>query len=265
MNRVKRFAEEDAKKRNNVGFALQILQRRLASSPAAIYQSLKRRRERLENELAEARLIARGKKSALAGESGYLSNEILRNIDEYGEEDIEEFEEAISTTATTAETIEQLQIEVETLKGLEQQALGVLRSGKDTKWLELNKILDDELMIDGDGNRRKLIIFTEAKDTLHYLADKIRTRLGKPENVDVIHGGVTRGERRKVINRFMQDRNLMVLVANDAAGEGVNLQRGHLMVNYDLPWNPEQDRAAVRPYPPYRADRGLSSVEPCRC
>ncbi|MCA9473536.1 MAG: DUF3883 domain-containing protein [Pseudomonadales bacterium] len=240
MNRVRRFAEEDAKKRNNVGFALQILQRRLASSPAAIYQSLKRRREKLENELAEARLIARGKKKALAHEDEYLSNEVLGNIDEYGEEDIEAFEETISTTATTAETIEQLQIEVETLKDLEQKALGVLRSGKDTKWLELNKILDDDLMIDSDGNRRKLIIFTEAKDTLQYLADKIRTRLGKPESVEVIHGGVTREERRKVISRFMQDRELQVLVANDAAGEGVNLQRGHLMVNYDLPWNPNK-------------------------
>lgn len=240
MNRVQRFAEEDGKKRNNVGFALQILQRRLASSPAAIYQSLKRRRERLENELAEARLIARGKKAALDGDSEYLSNEILGNIDEYGEEDIEAFEEAISTTATSAESIEQLEIEVETLKTLERQALGVLRSGSDTKWLQLNKILDDELMVDSDGNRRKLIIFTEAKDTLNYLADKIRTRLGKPEAVDVIHGGVTREERRKVIKRFMQDRELMVLVANDAAGEGVNLQRGHLMVNYDLPWNPNK-------------------------
>lgn len=240
MNRVKRFAEEDAKKRNNVGFALQILQRRLASSPAAIYQSLKRRRERLENELAEARLIARGKKAALGHEDEYLSNEVLANIDEFSEEDIESLEETISTTATTAETIEQLQIEVETLKSLEQQALGVLRSGKDTKWLELNRILDDELMIDRDGNRRKLIIFTEAKDTLQYLADKVRTRLGKPDSVEVIHGGVTREERRKVISRFMQDRELMVLVANDAAGEGVNLQRGHLMVNYDLPWNPNK-------------------------
>ena len=66
MNRVQRFAEEDGKKKNNVGFALQILQRRLASSPAAIYQSLKRRRERLENELDEARLIARGKKHDLS-------------------------------------------------------------------------------------------------------------------------------------------------------------------------------------------------------
>ena len=95
-------------------------------------------------------------------------------------------------------------------------------------------------MIDGDGVRRKLIIFTEAKDTLHYLAEKIRSRLGNPENVEVIHGGVTREERRKVISRFMQDRDMMVLVANDAAGEGVNLQRGHLMVNYDLPWNPNK-------------------------
>ena len=169
-----------------------------------------------------------------------LSDEVLSNIDEYSEEDIERFEETISTTATRAETIEQLEIEVETLKGLELQALNVLKSGKDTKWNQLDKILDDDLMIDGDGVRRKLIIFTEAKDTLQYLADKIRGRLGKADAVEVIHGGVNREERRKVISRFMQDRDLMVLVASDAAGEGVNLQRGHLMVNYDLPWNPNK-------------------------
>lgn len=64
--------------------------------------------------------------------------------------------------------------------------------------------------------------------------------MGKPEAVDVIHGGVTREERRKVVERFMQDRDMLVLIANDAAGEGVNLQRGHLMVNYDLPWNPNK-------------------------
>lgn len=240
MNRVRRFADEDGKKRNNIGFALQILQRRLASSPAAIYQSLKRRRERLENELVEAKLIARGKKASLAVDRNLLPDDIFNNLDEYGEEEIENFEETISATATTAESIEQLEIEVETLKTLEQQTLAVLRTGQDAKWLQLNKILDDELMIDADGNRRKLIIFTEAKDTLLYLAGKIRTRLGTPENVEVIHGGVSREERRKVINRFMQDREMMVLVANDAAGEGVNLQRGHLMVNYDLPWNPNK-------------------------
>lgn len=239
MNRVQRFADADNKKRNNVGFALQILQRRLASSPAAIYHSLKRRRERLENELAEARLAARGRTVGAIGEPG-VSNEVLRNIEEYGQEEVDELEDIISTGATTAETIDQLEIEVQTLKGLEQMALGVLRSGEDTKWTQLNRILDDDLMVDSKGNRRKLIIFTEPKDTLHYLVDKVRARLGNPEAVEVIHGGVTREERRKVIERFMQDRDMLVLIANDAAGEGVNLQRGHLMVNYDLPWNPNK-------------------------
>lgn len=238
MNRVQRFAEQDGKKRNNVGFALQILQRRLASSPAAIYQSLKRRRERLEAELAEARLARRGGRAAFGAPD--VSEELLKNIDEFGQDEVDEIEDLISTGATTAETVEQLEIEVQTLKGLEIMALDVLRSGKDTKWTQLDRILDDELMIDSDGNRRKLIIFTEPKDTLHYLLEKIRARLGKPDAVEVIHGGVTREERRKVVERFMQDRDMLVLIANDAAGEGVNLQRGHLMVNYDLPWNPNK-------------------------
>ena len=238
MNRVERFAEGDNKKRNNVGFALQILQRRLASSPAAIYQSLKRRRERLENELGEARLAAKGRRAGVGEPT--VNTDMLGNIEEYGQEEIDELEDLISTGATTAETVEQLALEVETLKGLESMALGVLRSGVDTKWTQLNRILDDELMIDAAGNRRKLIIFTEPKDTLHYLLEKVRARLGNPEAVDVIHGGVTREERRKVIERFMQDKDLLVLIANDAAGEGVNLQRGHLMVNYDLPWNPNK-------------------------
>lgn len=238
MNRVQRFAEQDGKKRNNVGFALQILQRRLASSPAAIYQSLKRRRERLEAELAEARLARKGGRAAFGQPD--VSDEMLKNIDEYGQDEVDEIEDLITTGATTAETVEQLEIEVQTLKGLEIMALDVLRSGKDTKWTQLDRILDDELMIDSDGNRRKLIIFTEPKDTLHYLLEKIRARLGKPDAVEVIHGGVTREERRKVVERFMQDREMLVLIANDAAGEGVNLQRGHLMVNYDLPWNPNK-------------------------
>ena len=238
MNRVQRFADEDGRRRNNVGFALQILQRRLASSPAAIYQSLMRRRERLETELGEARLSAKGERAA---RSAYqLSADIISELDEYGQDEIDEVEDRISASATSAETIEQLEIEVETLKRLEGMALNVLHSGKDTKWSQLDKILDDELMTDDDGNRRKLIIFTEPKDTLEYLKNKVTARLGRPDAVDVIYGGVTREERRKVVERFMQDKDLLVLIANDAAGEGVNLQRGHLMVNYDLPWNPNK-------------------------
>ena len=236
MNRVLRFADEDGRKKNNIGFALQILQRRLASSPAAIHQSLKRRRERLEDELSEARLAKKGAAPTTSG----ISNEMLRNLDEYEQEEIDEIEDLISTGATTAETIEQLEIEVETLKGLENMGVRVLQSGQDTKWQQLDRILDDDLMLDADGHRRKLIIFTEPKDTLEYLRRKVVARLGRPGAVAVIHGGVSREERRKVVERFMQDSDLLVLIANDAAGEGVNLQRGHLMVNYDLPWNPNK-------------------------
>lgn len=238
MNRVARFAETDGRKRNNVGFALQILQRRLASSPAAIYQSLKRRRERLESELAEARLIARGE--AVRAREPSVNADLLDNMDEYEQEAIDELEDDLVSGASAAETVEQLQYEIGTLKTLEEQASGVLMSGIDTKWTQLDRILDDELMIDSDGNRRKLIVFTEPKDTLFYLVKKIANRLGDPSAVESIHGGVSREERRRITQRFMQDPDLKVLVANDAAGEGVNLQRGHLMVNYDLPWNPNK-------------------------
>ena len=87
---------------------------------------------------------------------------------------------------------------------------------------------------------RKIIIFTEHRDTLDYLAGRIRDLLGRPEAWSTIHGGVRREERRKIMELFTQDVDTRVLVATDAAGEGLNLQRAHLMVNYDLPWNPNR-------------------------
>ena len=240
MNQVQRSAETDGRKRNRVGFALQILQRRLASSPAAIYSSLKRRRERLENQLDQPRQIIRDKQASFSDSDDLPSDEELEYFDEYAQYEADEIEELIATLSTAAETVEQLETEIETLRRLESEALDVLESGKDTKWTELSRILDENLMTDSEGNRRKLIVFTEPKDTLHYLANKIRARLGRPDAVDEIHGGVDRRKRQNIIERFMQDRDLLVLVANDAAGEGVNLQRGHLMVNYDLPWNPNK-------------------------
>jgi superfamily II DNA or RNA helicase len=242
MNRAERFAEGDGKRRQNVGFALTILQRRLASSPAAIYESLKRRRERLENRLAEERLMKRGAEVQLPGLPDLMMSEFEdeEDFEDAPEDEIEAVEEMVLDQATAAQTIAELEIEIETLGFLEKKARDLLRSGSNTKWDQLNSILDDPLMIDESGNRRKMIIFTEPKDTLNYLADKIRTRLGKEEAVVVIHGGVTREKRRHVIEAFIHDKEVLVMVANDAAGEGVNLQRAHLMVNYDLPWNPNR-------------------------
>ncbi|MPY75151.1 MAG: hypothetical protein GEU87_12905 [Alphaproteobacteria bacterium] len=243
MNRADRFAAEgDEKRRQNVGFALTILQRRLASSPAAIHESLRRRRERLEGRLAEERLLKRGQEARLATEPllPAWSEDDEAEIEDAPGDEAEAAEEAILDQATASRTIAELETEIETLRRLEAQAAALRRSGTDTKWMQLNSILDDPLMVDSNGNHRKLIVFTEPRDTLTYLADRIRTRLGRHDAVVVIHGGVGREDRRKAVEAFVHDKEVLVLVANDAAGEGINLQRAHLMVNYDLPWNPNR-------------------------
>jgi superfamily II DNA/RNA helicase len=88
--------------------------------------------------------------------------------------------------------------------------------------------------------QRKLIIFTEHRDTLNYLHAKIAGVLGNPDAIVTIHGGTHRDERRRIQALFRSDPSVRVLIATDAAGEGVNLQVANLMVNYDLPWNPNR-------------------------
>ena len=241
MNRAERLAEGD-QRRQNVGFALQILQRRLASSPAAIHESLRRRREKLERRVDEARLLQRGRNVRLAAASELTSYrpEFFEDFDDQPEDEVEAVEEQLVDSATAAQTIAELELEILALTRLEEQAKALRRSGTDTKWRELQSILDQPLMTDPAGNRRKLIVFTEPRDTLTYLADKIRTRLGRAEAVVEIHGGLAREARKTAMAAFLHDPAVLIMVANDAAGEGVNLQRAHLMVNYDLPWNPNR-------------------------
>ncbi len=236
MNRAERFAGEadGDRRRVNVGFALAILQRRLASSPEAIYRSLTRRRERLERRLTEEHLPTERDLPA------FTSDRLEELLDEAPESEVEDAEERVLDRATAAATVAELRTEIGTLRGLEDRARRVRYSGTDAKWSQLSEILDDPLMADNRGNRRKLIIFTEARDTLSYLAEKIRTLRGKHEEVVEIHGGLRREERRHAVEAFTQDPEVLFLVANDAAGEGINLQRAHLMVNYDLPWNPNR-------------------------
>src|ERR1700730_9863573 len=78
------------------------------------------------------------------------------------------------------------------------------------------------------------------KHPLSYLENRVTTLLGRKEAVVVIHGSMGREERTKAQESFKHDPQVQVLVATDAAGEGINLQRAHLMVNYDLPWNPNR-------------------------
>lgn len=227
----------DGKQRSSVGFALTILQRRLASSPEAIYQSLRRRRERLETRLAEEKL---GKR-AIDLPWQFDVPEDPEDLDDLPSDELEETEERVADQASAASTISELEAEIQTLRRLESMANQVRTSGTDRKWDELSSILqDDERIRDANGSPQKLIIFTEHRDTLNYLAGKIRTLFGKEEAVVTIHGGLLRDERRKIETLFKQDKDVRILIATDAAGEGINLQRAHLMVNYDLPWNPNR-------------------------
>jgi len=232
----------DSGRKGTVGFALTALQRRLASSPEAIYQSLKRRRNRLKRRVEEEKLRSRGQSLAetLGGNNG-LPDDVWEAADALSPEDYENFEEAVVDQATAAQTIQELEAEIIILEGLEEQARQVVHSGQDRKWDELSRLLQDTPeMHDAEGRQRKLIIFTEHRDTLNYLAVKIRGLIGSEEAVVMIHGGVKREERRKVQELFRNDPKVRVLIATDAAGEGVNLQNANLMVNYDLPWNPNR-------------------------
>ncbi len=249
-------ALQNDKRAGTVGFALTILQRRLASSPEAIYQSLKRRRERLENRLRELELLQRGADVPTFVE---LDPDELEDLEDAPDNEVELAETEVLDQATAARTIAELKAEIATLQRLETLALHVRRSGEDRKWRELASLLGEIFTPAAIANqvaeerppygtpprptpspRQKLVIFTEHRDTLTYLEQRITTLLGRREAVVCIHGGMGREERLKVQEAFRHDPQVQVLLATDAAGEGINLQRAHLMVNYDLPWNPNR-------------------------
>ncbi|HOQ40906.1 MAG TPA: helicase-related protein [Smithellaceae bacterium] len=228
--------ELDGKRKGSIGFALTSLQRRLASSPEAIYQSLKRRRERLERRLREEKMGARAQKINAEDMA-----DVPEDDDDRTAEEQENLEETLVSQATASQTIDELAAEIVILQALEQQAKTLVTSGKDRKWDELSRILQNEpQMHDASGRMRKIIIFSEYRDTINYLYEKIAGVLGGHDAIVVIHGSIHRDDRRKIQELFRSDPEVRVLVATDAAGEGINLQNANLMVNYDLPWNPNR-------------------------
>jgi SNF2 family DNA or RNA helicase len=250
MNRADNL---DGQRKHQVGFALTMLQRRLASSPEAIYQSLRRRRERLEKQLREMKLVARGKQVAgQRSDSGDIDTiQVERKLDlplewddledELTPEEYEEVVDKVIDRSTAAETAVELEKEIQSLRELEAEAREIVASGVDCKWQRLSEILQDcPEMHDSTGAMLKLIVFTEHRDTLNYLQGKIAGLLGNNEAIRTIHGGTNRDTRKRIQEDFRNIPEVVVLIATDAAGEGVNLQKSHLMVNYDLPWNPNR-------------------------
>src|SRR5262245_441184 len=161
-------ALQNDKRAGTVGFALTILQRRLASSPEAISQSLRRRRERLEGRMRELELLQRGAAAApiMPPTTPALDAEDVEDLEDAPDNEVEAAEEEILDQATAARTIAELKAEIETLKRLETLALAVRRSGDDTKWRQLANLLSE--------------VFTPSA-----IADEIPTD-GVPYDVDTI-------------------------------------------------------------------------------
>ncbi|GBD26738.1 RNA polymerase-associated protein RapA [bacterium HR30] len=247
---------EDHRRAGTVSFALMTLQRRLASSPEAIYRSLERRRQRLEEQAEEfKRAREKGERVDLGRFVRTLDAEDIDELDEFAEEDAEN---ELVDQATAARNLAELEAEIATLRCLEGKARELWQKGEDRKWLELRQVL--EALIDstvrvqegredagffadiaregGQSLPPKLIIFTEFRDTLEYLVRRIEERW--PGRVAFIHGGLSREKRLATQERFATHPELQILVATDAAGEGINLQCAHLVVNHDLPWNPNR-------------------------
>ncbi|GAA4740217.1 helicase-related protein [Gordonia alkaliphila] len=238
-NEMNRVSEDgDSPRRRTVGFALTVLQRRLASSTHAVLRSLERRRDRLTLKRDDIKL---GRATVDDEVRRIGAPEDYDDPDEYSAEEYEQIEEQVVDAATAARTVAELDTEIAHLNDLVTLATDVRRRGIDRKWGQLRSLLTDRnLLRDGDGRPRKLIIFTEHRDTLDYLARQLRNVIGTDAAVLTIHGGTSRTERITVREQFTNEPERQILVATDAAGEGLNLQAAHLMINYDLPWNPNR-------------------------
>ncbi len=209
-------------KRRNVAFALVILQRRLASSTFALLRSLERRKKRLED-------LLHGAEQKNQNESGYDFDE----VEDLSEEERWKQEEAWETLSV-AKNRQEFEEELRTLAGLIDQARLIANSDPpiEAKLRHLKTALED---LNRQNPGSKILIFTESRDTLDYLEKNLRRW---NYSVCTIHGGMGLEERIRAEAVFKNEAQ--VLVATEAAGEGINLQFCNLMINYDIPWNPNR-------------------------
>jgi superfamily II DNA or RNA helicase len=213
---------DKAKQNRSISFALMILQRRLTSSTHAIYHSLCRRKARME-ELLELPEKIRLDEDYLRAKG--LTDDDLASM---AEEERLKWEERLEHL-TLAENIEDIKAEIEQLEGLITQAEKVRSQEIESKLVALR---DDILANLGP---KKLLIFTEFRDTVTYLVEKLSSWNYR---VITIHGKMGMDQRIAAEHEFKE--KAQILVATEAAGEGINLQFCSLMVNYDIPWNPNR-------------------------
>ena len=225
-NDVSRYVKEQynkalmSDKRRNVAFALVILQRRLASSTFAILKSLERRKQRLED-------LIKGAQRPVAPSGDFD----FEDVEEMSEEERWKAEE-LWETLSVAENRNELEQEIRTIGELIAQARSIIQNESEVKINELKNTMKD---LTHDFANTKILIFTESKDTLDYLEKRIKSW---GYSVNVIHGGMSLEDRVNAESIFKNETQVMV--ATEAAGEGINLQFCNLMINYDIPWNPNR-------------------------
>jgi len=213
-------------KRRNVAFALVILQRRLASSTYALQKSLERRKRKLD-ELLQNALTPSPSPTSGRGEFDLESVEDMSEEERWQQEEIWE-------TLSVAENRQELELELLTLTNLIKQAKAIVDAEPlvEVKLRHLKESLED---LNREYPGSKILIFTESRDTLDYLEHSIR-KWGY--SICTIHGGMRLEDRIKAEAVFKNEAQMMV--ATEAAGEGINLQFCNLMINYDIPWNPNR-------------------------
>ncbi len=210
---------------NSTAFAMMLLQRRLSSSIEAIYLSLKRRYDKLQ-ELLSKTIEERRK---------LLANAEVTELDEFEDQDYEtqeNLEEALES-ATDSIDIGDLNAEIFVLEKLIQKSLTLKLSSVERKYEELEKTLFGPEGLLNRGER--ILIFTESVDTLLHLENKLLQHVDK---IAKITGKYSIDERRKQVECFRKDHRIML--ATDAGGESINLQFCNQMINYDIPWNPNK-------------------------
>ncbi|MBN1547663.1 MAG: DEAD/DEAH box helicase family protein, partial [Syntrophaceae bacterium] len=227
---AKAAAQGDDPRARAIGFLMALYQRRLASSTYAMRHSLENRAHRLEEGLKRAQELAR------------IAPPDLPEFDELDEmEDVErERLEEMLTAITLSSNAAQVGEEIDELRQLARQAKEIEESGAEEKLSKLHDLLHREGFFDQPDKR--LLIFTEFRDTLNYLVDKFKTWGFK---VGSIHGNMKPGSRDDVGTRLYTEQqfwegDIQILVATEAAGEGINLQVCNVLFNYDIPWNPNR-------------------------
>ena len=229
---------QEAKQQSNiyVSLALMVMQRRLTSSIYAIMKTLKNRYNALNSLLDELRQNPNIWKQRQKLDLGMDS---LDDFDEFDDEERESLENIISDPRkfklfTTAKNPAEIREESEQVLNLVELAETLYNSNQEEqKFKKLRELLQSEGVLE---KNEKLVIFTEHKDTLDYLEQRLSNNGYK---ITTIHGSKTVEERRTAQADFAS-KDIQILLATDAAGEGINLQFCRLLINWDIPWNPNR-------------------------